>query len=169
MHQLASSDTRFQSLEELNNPNLRPDLYYDRSKLAIILYTKKLVQYAIEPFPEKIYVLCVHPGAVATEIQDQIKESFGQTMGTILKWLQAPMMRTPAEGSLATLWAAVSPEVEEKNYQGVYVSDPGVVNGETAQAKDMQLAENVWKLSNDLINEKLGKDAFLKWNEGSTA
>lgn len=104
-----------------------------------------------------------------TEIQDQLKESYGETMGTVMKWLQSPMYRTPAEGSLASLWAAVSPEVEEKNYQGVYVTDPGAVGGETDQAKDMQLAENVWKLSTDLIKEKGGHDALLRWNEGSSS
>jgi NAD(P)-dependent dehydrogenase (short-subunit alcohol dehydrogenase family) len=167
LHKLASSDTSFLSLDELNNPDLRPDLYYDRSKLGIILYSKKLVEYAIKPYSEKIYVLAVHPGAVATEIQEQIKMSFGQTMGTIIQALQAPMMRTPAEGSISTLWAAVAPEIEEKNLQGVYVSDPGVVGGETDQAKDMKLAENVWQLSLRLIDEKLGGDALLKWNETS--
>jgi len=52
LHQLAPSETRFASLEEINDPNLRNDQYYNRSKLAIILYVKALVKHAIEPFTE---------------------------------------------------------------------------------------------------------------------
>ena len=90
----------------------------------------------IEPHAERIIALAVHPGAVATEIQEQIKEAFGAALGTVLMTLQRPLLRNVDEGSLGTLWAAVSPDVEKMDLQGVYISDPGVVGGETAQAKD---------------------------------
>lgn len=157
LHQLAPSDVKFNSLDEINNPNLgRNDHYYNRSKLAIILYIKALVKHAIEPYPEKILALSVHPGAVDTEIQEQVKSAFGKALGTVITTLQTPFLRSPEEGSIGTLWAAVAPEVEEKHYQGVYVPDPGKVGGETKQAQDMELAENVWNLCLKVIQDKLG-------------
>lgn len=166
LHQLAPGDVKFTSLDEINNPNLsRNDQYYNRSKLAIILYIKALVKHAIEPFPENILALSVHPGAVDTEIQQQVKSAFGNTLGSIITGLQTPFLRSPQEGSIGTLWAAVAPEVEEKHYQGVYVPDPGKVGGETKQAQDPELEENVWNLCSALINEKLGEDGLYPWNQ----
>ncbi|KAG8894904.1 hypothetical protein FRB99_000921 [Tulasnella sp. 403] len=167
LHQLAPTSTMFESLEELNNPNLRQDQYYDRSKLAIILYIKALVEHAIKPYSEKIFAVSTHPGAVKTEIQEQPMEAFGYLPGLALKYLMLPFMRTPEGGSLGTLWAAVSPEIEETNLQGVYITDPGQVGGETQQAKDMKLAENVWSLCHRLIEDKLGKDGLLPWGQGT--
>lgn len=165
MHQLAPSSVQFKSLEEINDPNLRQDQYYDRSKLAIILYIKALVEHAIAPHSEKIYASSVHPGAVKTEIQDQPLEAFGWLPGMAIKYLTMPFMRTPEGGSLGTLWAALSPEIEEKDIQGAYITDPGKVGGETAQADDKALQENLWRLCHQLIEEKLGKDALLPWDE----
>jgi len=165
LHQLAPSDSKFTSIQELNNPDLRADQYYNRSKLAIILYIKALVKHAIQPFSEKIIALSVHPGAVDTEIQNQPQEAFGYLPGLALKYLQTPFLRTAEGGSLGTLWAAVSPEVEQQNLQGCYITDPGKVGGETEQAKDVNLAESVWKLCHNLIEEKLGQDGLLAWDQ----
>lgn len=41
----------------------------------------------------------------------------------------------------------------------------GQVGGETEQAQDMQLAENLWKLCTQLAKEKAGADALYDWNE----
>ncbi|KAG8993626.1 hypothetical protein FRB90_000650 [Tulasnella sp. 427] len=169
LHQLAPSSAQFKSLEELNNPDLREDQYYDRSKLAIILYIKALVEHAIKPNSEKIYAFSTHPGAVKTEIQEQPMEAFGYLPGLALKYLTQPFMRTPEGGSLSTLWAAVAPDIEDNNtysdINGAYITDPGKVGGETSQADDMQLAENVWSLCENLIKEKLGHDALFGWGE----
>ncbi|KAG8946682.1 hypothetical protein FRC03_001312 [Tulasnella sp. 419] len=166
LHQATPSDIKFQSLEELNNPDLRTDVYYDRSKLALILHTKYgLVQRVIAPHQDSIYALATHPGAVHTDQQDQFKEAYGPVFGTMLKGLVVPFMRNPEQGSLSTLWAATSPEVIQKDYQGVYVQNPGYIGGETKQAQDPELGENLWKLNNQLILEKLGKDGLLPWDQ----
>ena len=127
------------------------------------------MRHAIAPNAEKIVVCSVHPGAVATEIQDQFKQAFGNTIGQIIKVLQTPMMRSPAEGSLGTLWAAVSPEVDERyeEIQGAYVPDPGKIGRETEQARDETLEDNVWNLCERLIKDKAGSDAPYPWNCGS--
>jgi NAD(P)-dependent dehydrogenase (short-subunit alcohol dehydrogenase family) len=171
LHKLAPSSVQFKDLNEINTPDLRADEYYHRSKLAIVLYTKELVERALEPYEkdggEKIYAVSVHPGAVDTEIQDAYKDAFGSAIGTALKYLQKPLMRSPDAGSLGTLWAAVDPTIEEQNLQGAYITDPGHVGGESDAAKDEKLGENVWNLCTKLIGDKLGKDALLSWGEGS--
>ncbi|EJD44284.1 short chain dehydrogenase/reductase family protein [Auricularia subglabra TFB-10046 SS5] len=170
LHQLAPSSTKFESLEELNDPNLRADQYYARSKLGVILCTKALAQIAIAPYPEGILALSVHPGAVSTDIQQQVKEAFGTVLGSAMLALQTPMLRAPDEGSLGVLWAAtVDVDAENiKELQGAYVTDPGKIGGETDAARDAALAERLWKLCETLAREKLGKDAaLLPWGKDS--
>lgn len=170
LHQLAPSSTQFASLAELNDPNLRADQYYARSKLGVILYTKALAQLALAPYPEAILALSVHPGAVATDIQHQVKEAFGQVLGSAMLALQTPMLRAPDEGSLGVLWAAtLNVDAKKmKELQGAYVTDPGKVGGETDAARDAVLAERVWELCETLARQKLGEnEALLPWGEGS--
>jgi len=48
--------------------------------------------------------------------------------------------------------------------QGAYVTDPGKVGGETKQADDERLGENVWSLCETLVHDKLGDGAILPWD-----
>ncbi|KAH7106599.1 NAD(P)-binding protein [Auriculariales sp. MPI-PUGE-AT-0066] len=164
LHKLAPGDTKFASLEELNNPNLRSDQYYDRSKLAIILLTKQLAE-RLRRSPTLVRAVSVHPGAVATEIQDQIKSAFGEWLGAAIITLQKPMMRDSDEGSLGTLWAAVSEDLDKQDIQGAYITDPGKVGGETKQADDASLAQNVWMLCESLVRDNVGDGALLPWDK----
>lgn len=159
LHQFAPSSTHFASLEELNDPGLRVDQYYARSKLAIILYTKALARRA------DVLAMSVHPGAVSTEIQNQVHDAFGPVLGRVMTALQTPLLRAPDEGSLGVLWAATAAGVE---LQGAYITDPGKTGGETKQAGDMELAENVWTLCERLIRERLGEDALHDWARAAT-
>lgn len=111
----------------------------------------------------RIYAIATHPGGVHTDQPDQLKEAYGKIFGTLAKAVTVPFMRAPDQGSLSTLWAATSPEVEAKHLQAVYVTDPGKWGGETDQAKDETLRENLWTLAEKLIKERAGEDAFLDW------
>ncbi|KAL5525795.1 hypothetical protein ACEPAG_7132 [Sanghuangporus baumii] len=163
LHQAAPSSVAFESLEEINDESLGPNALYARSKLANLLFTRWLASRVLEE-GSRVYALATHPGAVHTGQQNQLKDAYGETTGGILKTATVPFMRTPDQGSLSTLWAATSPEVEEKNLQGSYVTDPGSVGGETKQAQDDLLGEQLWTLAQKLIKEKAGEDAFLDWS-----
>lgn len=163
LHQAAPSSVAFKSLEEINDESLGPNQLYSRSKLANLLFTRYLATHVLEP-NSRIYAIATHPGAVHTEQQEQFKDAYGQAFGTIMKTVTIPFMRSPDQGSLSTLWAATSPEVEEKNLQAVYVTDPGQWGGESNQAKDEALRDNLWTLAQQLIKEKAGQDAFLDWS-----
>lgn len=66
VHRAAPSSVSFDSLEEINDPNLGPTQLYARAKLAMILGTKYgLVQKVIKPNNDNIYAIAVHPGAVS--------------------------------------------------------------------------------------------------------
>lgn len=68
--------------------------------------------------------LAVHPGAVATEMQQQWEDSYPGITGTIAKYMTLASSRSPEQGSFSALYAACSDEVVEKDYNGVYLSDP---------------------------------------------
>ena len=165
----APSSTKFASLDEMNDDTLGPNQLYARSKLAVILFTRfGLVNKVLTPSAAgtkpRIYAIATHPGAVHTGQQDQFKEAYGTLFGTVMKTVTVPFMRSPEQGSLSTLWAATSDEVEKQDLQGVYVTDPGKWGGESSQAQDETIGENLWKLSHELIREKAGADALLDWH-----
>ena len=65
LHRAAPSDAKFESLEEINDPELDPAQRYGRSKLAQILFIKYgLLERVIKPSSDSVYALSVHPGTV---------------------------------------------------------------------------------------------------------
>jgi hypothetical protein len=63
---MAPSNVKFESLAEINNPELGPLERYGRTKLAIILDVKYgLLEKVIRPNGDNIFALSVHPGAVS--------------------------------------------------------------------------------------------------------
>jgi len=168
LHRTAPSNVQFLTPSEITeeSKDLGPNKLYSRSKLANILFTKYgLVERVIKPNNDRIFALAVHPGAVHTGQQDQFKEAYGGVLGSLMKNIVTPFMRSADEGSLSTLWAATSDDVEKNDWQGCYFKDPGTLGKETKQASDPKLGENLWNLSNQLVKEKLGEDGLLPWNK----
>ncbi len=115
---------------------------------------------------DKIYALAAHPGAVHTGQQDQFKEAYGKVFGSVMKAAVVPFMRSPDQGSLSTLWGAVADDViGEQKWQGKYVTDPSEEGKESEMARDEELEDNLWKLSESIVKEKLGSEGLLSWNE----
>jgi NAD(P)-dependent dehydrogenase (short-subunit alcohol dehydrogenase family) len=162
-HRLAPSNVHFGSLRELNDPNIDNTQIYCRTKLGMILYTKYLVNDIIGPNKDNIYVLAVHPGAVNTAMQQQWESAYPGLTGKIIKNVSLALGRDPEQGSYAGLWAAISPEIIEKGYNGYYFTDPGQLGKESSQANDPWLQWACWDLSERLVKEKLGSDALLPW------
>lgn len=167
LHRTAPSAVKFASVDELKDDSISAVALYGRSKLANILFTKYgLVERVLRPTGDRILAITTHPGAVHTGQQDQFKEAYGALFGTILKYTVIPFMRSPDQGSLSTLWAATTDEVEKNGWQGKYFTDPGELGGESEQACDAELGTRLWKLSEDLVKEKAGSDALLPWDAG---
>ncbi|KAJ8703451.1 hypothetical protein PTI98_002072 [Pleurotus ostreatus] len=158
------------SKETNESKDLSANSLYARTKVANILFTRRLVDSVLAPNNINVMALATHPGAVHTGQQDQFKEAYGEVIGSVLKSVTVPFMKDPNQGSASTVWAAVSREVDgsdgaggRNKWQGSYVTDPGTKSNPTAQASNDELANNLWRLSEELIREKLGSDALLKW------
>ncbi|KAK4050684.1 hypothetical protein OIV83_003410 [Microbotryomycetes sp. JL201] len=162
MHKMAPKEVHFSSLDEINNDQLKPAELYGRTKLAMILGAKGLRDYVIRPNNDHIFAVSVHPGTVNTEMQHQ-----WSSYGALGKYILCPAMffvgRSPEQGSYSGIYAATSPEIVEKNWNGFYFDDAEHLGSETDQAQDEQLQKNLWTLSTTLIQEKLGKDSLKSW------
>ena len=90
--------------------NYKPFQVYGNSKLANILFTKKLSSILEQ---ENITVNCLHPGVVGT--------SFGQNNGKFQKllfYIAKPFMRTSEKGAETSIYLCSSPDVS--NITGQY-------------------------------------------------
>lgn len=169
LHRAAPSGVQFASVDELKDHSISSVGLYGRSKLANILFTKfGLEDRVFRPNNDRIIAVTTHPGAVHTGQQDQFKEAYGTVFGTVLKYSVIPFMRAPDQGSLSTLWAATSEDIEQHNYEGKYFTDPDVTGSESKQACSPELGRNLWKLSEDIIRDKVGPDALLPWDAEET-
>ena len=76
-------------------------------------------------------------------------------------------MKDPiTQGCLPALWAATAKEVKEQAVTGKYIVPPANVTEPSAQARDRTLEDNLWALSEKLLDEKLpGKIEINEINE----
>ncbi|RWQ92559.1 short-chain dehydrogenase [Paecilomyces variotii] len=164
-HRNAPSTVHFGSLDEINNPEIGSTEVYGRTKLAIILGVKYgLLDRVIKPNNDNIYALSVHPGTVNTAMQQQWKDAYPGLLGKVLTTVMLAVGRDVEQGSFSALYAATSPEVEEKGWNGYYFSDVGQPGKESSQASDPTLGAALWDLSHRIIKDKIGEDAFVDWN-----
>ncbi|KAJ9242010.1 hypothetical protein DTO169E5_3231 [Paecilomyces variotii] len=166
VHRAAPSTVQFESIDEINDARLGPVELYARSKLAMILGAKYgLYERVIKPNKDNVYVISVHPGAVNTAMQQQWKQAYPGLLGKLLTSANLSIGRSPEQGAYATLYAATSPEIEEKGWNGVYLTNPGQLGKESSQASDPGLGLKLWQLSEKLVKEKVGADALNDWPE----
>jgi NAD(P)-dependent dehydrogenase (short-subunit alcohol dehydrogenase family) len=113
---------------------------YCDSKLANILFTRVLARRLAGT---GVTANCFHPGFVRT--------GFGQgnrdLMGAIIRVTSALFARTPEKGAETLIWLATSPEAAR--FSGEYFHDCAVART-AARAKDEELAERLWALSEEL-------------------
>lgn len=117
----------------------KPFKVYGYSKLANILFTKKLSQ-VLEN--ENIIVNCLHPGVVGT--------SFGQNNGIfskILFNLSKPFMRSSEKGAETSIYLCSSPDVSDVSGQYFYNCK---IAKTTTWANNQEDADRLWDLSKEL-------------------
>jgi hypothetical protein len=121
-------------------------------------------------------------------MQNQWEAAYPGILGKIVKNITLAMGRDPEQGAYSALYASLSNEIVEKDYNGAYFSDPvrslfllvhtapkvtgecsdadivqGQLGGETAQALDTNLATALWELSERMVKRIVGDDALNKW------
>tara|TARA_B100000530_G_scaffold74876_1_gene44407 strand:+ start:649 stop:1500 length:852 start_codon:yes stop_codon:yes gene_type:complete len=117
----------------------KPFKVYGYSKLANILFTKKLSQ-VLEN--ENIIVNCLHPGVVGT--------GFGQNNGIfskILFNLSKPFMRSSEKGAETSIYLCSSPDVSDVS--GKYFYNCKIAKT-TTWANNQEDADRLWNLSKEL-------------------
>jgi len=164
-HRAAPSVVHFGSKAEINNPETGNLELYGRAKLGVILGVKYgLFEKVIKPNHDNIYALSVHPGAVNTAMQQQWKDAYPGLFGKLVTAVMLAGGRDVEQGSYSALWAASSPEIEEKGYNGYYFQDADMLGKESNQASDPMLGAALWDLSHRMIRDVVGQDAFCDWN-----
>lgn len=154
-HQGAPSDTKFESVQELNR-DLGANGQYGRSKLAVLLHARYLNKHLTSAHPN-ILANATHPGFVSTKMsKEDIHEPFplgGYAMSAVLE----PFKKNQFQGCVSTVFAATKTEKS-----GQYICPPAVVESGSAMAQDMELAEQLMKLTVEVVKEKTYGDSAAK-------
>ena len=117
----------------------KPFQVYGYSKLANILFTKKLASLLEN---EQITVNCLHPGVVGT--------AFGQNNGLIQKilfFIAKPFIRSPEKGAESSVYLCSSPDVADISGEYFYNCK---IEKTTKWAKNQEDADRLWSLSTEL-------------------
>lgn len=162
LHRGCPSSTTFTSADEINT-DLGPTNLYNRSKLAQVLHVRAMARRMEENMPgfqspkeTGPWVLAVHPGGVSTDQQEQAVDAYG-TMGKVGVAAVRPLMKDPVDqGCRPALFAATSDDVVKEKIQGQYIVPDRKVTDPSKQAKDVELGENLWRLSERILQDKLG-------------
>jgi len=126
-------------------------LAYGQSKLCNVLFTKELAR-RLEG--KRIYVLSLHPGYVATDLQRNLYD-WGFFWRMLGKLGYALVALSPEKGALTQLYAATSPEIEEKNYRGEYFVPIAKRETPSEFSRNPELAKKLWSFTEDLLKQKL--------------
>ncbi|KAJ3094540.1 hypothetical protein HDU97_007955 [Phlyctochytrium planicorne] len=153
--------------DTFNNPaNYSPYGNYGQSKLANILFTKSLQKNFDAKGLSNIYVNCLHPGVVSTNLQNNAS----LIPQWALPYLTYFGFSTPQHGTLTQsifhedleidafsfyqLYCATSPEIVTKGYKAQYFVPTASLANPSAFGNNMELAEKLWKWSEDTLKEK---------------
>ena len=129
------------NFDDLNSDNsFKTMQVYGQSKLANILFTKKLSKLIQN---KGVTVNCLHPGFVSTSIGTQNKS----IIGNLLFNLARPFARTSEKGAETSIYLCSSPEVS--GISGEYFFDCQIK--ETSEgAQNLSDADELWKISSEL-------------------
>ena len=162
LHRGCPSSTTFTSVPEINT-DLGPTNLYNRSKLAQILTVRAIARRMENnqpgfqsPKDTGPWVIATHPGGVSTDQQEQAVDAYG-TKGKVGVAAVRPFLKDPVdEGCRSGLFAATSEDVVKEKLQGVYIVPDRKVSEPSNRAKDIELGENLWRLSGQILQDKLG-------------
>ncbi|KAH7053244.1 hypothetical protein B0J12DRAFT_739354 [Macrophomina phaseolina] len=163
LHRAAVSDVKFASLEELNT-DIGPTKLYNRTKLAQILFIRALARHAAknelgfsaQGMATGPWMNATHPGGVSTDQQNQAVEAYGKVGELGVKAVR-PFMKDPVdEGCRPALFATTSEDIVKEGIQGQYIVPDRKVTDPSKEAKDEDLGDALWMLTEKILMEKVG-------------
>ena len=147
LHESAPSDTKFASIEELNT-DLGGNGQYARAKLAEFLHIKYLDRHLHSAHP-KILCNTTHPGIVDTaQTTTHIHEAY-PLLGYGMSVLMKPFQKTQFEGCVSAMFAATV-----TTGSGQYINPPCLIEKGSDMANDPELAEQLMKLTREIVEQK---------------
>ncbi|KAG6995668.1 hypothetical protein G7Y79_00043g079520 [Physcia stellaris] len=168
LHRACPSSTTFTSLSEINT-DLGPAGLYNRTKLAQVLFVRAIARRMENNEPGfqsnkqmGPWINATHPGGVNTDQPEQAVEAYG-TLGKVGVAATRPLMKDPVhKGCRSGLFAATSDDVPREKIQGQYIVPDRKVTDPSKQAQDVALGENLWRLSEQLLTEKIGQLPYVQ-------
>ena len=85
------------------------------------MFASELVRRKLADASKPVLAISVHPGMVDTDVQFAWAESYG-ALGKIVEKLSRLAGKSSEEGAEASLWAAVSTDINETNWKEFQVS-----------------------------------------------
>lgn len=155
VHESTPSDTKFASLDELNQ-DLGPNTLYARAKLAELLYARYLARHLTASHPN-ILANASHPGIVETKMSKvDIHEPF-PTLGYAMSTALNPFKKDNFMGAVSTMFAATKTEES-----GEYICPPAVPESGSEMSRSEELGEQLMKLTREIIKEKTSSESAAK-------
>ncbi|KAL8732234.1 MAG: hypothetical protein Q9181_004035 [Wetmoreana brouardii] len=152
-HQGAPKETKFESLDELNQ-DLGPNGQYGRSKLANLLYARYLARHLTQGDNPNILANATHPGFVDTKMsKEDIHEPY-PLGGYAMSVGMAPLKKDIFMGCVSTMFAAT-----KTSESGQYICPPAVPESGTELSQDAELGEQLMKLTREVVKEKTYDDS----------
>ncbi|KAI0848025.1 hypothetical protein F5Y00DRAFT_239627 [Daldinia vernicosa] len=149
VYQSTPSDTRFESLEELNR-DLGPNAQYGCSKPAAILYARYFARKVTDAGYPNILMNATHPGFVSTKMsKEDIFEPFplgGYAMAVGLE----PFKKDQFQEAVLTMFAATYTQDS-----GQYICPPAVPEPGSKLAQDDALADRLIELTWKVVTDKM--------------
>ena len=125
----------FDDIQSINS--YKPFKVYGYSKLANILFTKKLSEILKN---ENVTVNCLHPGVVATGFASQNNSRFQKFIFSMAK----PFMRTSDNGAKTSIYLCSSEDVSDISGEYFYNSK---ITKTSKGAKNIDDADRLWNMS----------------------
>ncbi|KAL1606594.1 hypothetical protein SLS60_003999 [Paraconiothyrium brasiliense] len=166
LHRAAPSSIKFESIDEINT-DIGATYLYNRTKLAQILLSHQLLkrikagQFGRVTKAEGLpWINSTHPGGIKTDQQFQAEEAYG-IIGKIGVRAVRPLLGDPVDkGCRPALFATTSPDIVTEQIQGTYIVPDRKPTDPSSQAKDETLSTNLWKLTKEILEGKIGNLAY---------
>lgn len=139
---------------QINFDDIMMDKNYDatraycRSKLANILFTKSLDK---QLAGTGVTTYAVHPGVVQTELGRHLNESTNRVIHDSFHFFGRFFFKTAEMGAQTSIHCATDESVTEQS--GSYFSDCAV-KVPNSKAEDMEVAEHLWNISEQLVHQR---------------
>ncbi|KAF2201551.1 putative short chain dehydrogenase/reductase [Delitschia confertaspora ATCC 74209] len=130
---------------------------YGRSKLANILFTRRLAKILQKKGVDHVYVNSYFPGNIPTDAWEAWKPVIGDVLGALPQGIFHWIGQCPAEGAATAIFLAASNEVVSGDMKGKYFTPIAYEEKPSALAEDKDLANNLWYWSDHRITKVLGE------------